>query len=96
MGLPYSVQQLRCHAANTGGVGLIPGQGTQIPCANGAARKKKQKNKKRVSQDRTLVTECKVLKEWKYMMMFLQFVKLDCENYKQFKAPLYPCVCKQA
>ena len=96
MGLPYSVQQLRRHAANTGGMGLIPGQGTQIPHASGAARKNKKQTKRRVSQDRTLVTECEVLKEWKYMMISLQCVKSDCQVYKdvkqQFKAPLYPCV----
>lgn len=33
---------------------------------------------RRVRQGRTLVTECKVLKKWKSIMTFLEFVKSDC------------------
>ena len=63
------VQQLRLHASSAGDVGLIPGQGTNIPHATSSQAKRKRHSRgyKLLLYKITsiLATSCKELTHWK-------------------------------
>ena len=49
MGTSLVVQQLRVHASNAEGMGLIPGWGTKIPQAEQWGQKKRERERKKTS-----------------------------------------------